>query len=129
MARRCRQWYAVCMIVIKRIYEVVEASDGYRVLIDRLWPRGVRREAAALDHWAKAIAPSTKLRQWYNHLPELWPEFQLRYRLELAAMEAAQEVERLRVLSLARTVTLLTATRNETENHAIVLRDLLIAGP
>lgn len=113
------------MIGIKRIYDGIEASDGYRVLVDRLWPRGIRRETAALDHWAKVAAPSTQLRQWYSHRPERWPEFRLRYAQELAAPEAAEELARLRIIAASRQVTLLTATRNKTENHATVLRDLL----
>jgi uncharacterized protein YeaO (DUF488 family) len=114
------------MISIKRIYEPSAPSDGYRVLVDRLWPRGVNREAAALDHWAKAIAPSTELRQWYDHRPDRWPEFQQRYHLELAAPAAAEEFTQLKAIAAKRAVTLLTATRNETENHAVVLRDLLM---
>lgn len=115
------------MIAIKRIYDGVEPGDGTRVLVDRLWPRGVKREAAAIDHWAKAITPSTELRQWYHRQPERWTEFQMRYRLELRAAEAVEELERLKIIATTHAVTLLTATRNETENHAIVLRDLLIA--
>ncbi|HET8648592.1 MAG TPA: DUF488 family protein [Gemmatimonadales bacterium] len=71
------------MIATKRAYEPAEPSDGYRVLIDRLWPRGVSKERAQLDSWAKEIAPSAELRKWYGHDPDKWPEFQTRYREEL----------------------------------------------
>lgn len=113
------------MIAIKRVYDVPDQQDGYRVLVDRLWPRGLTREAVAIDHWAKVIAPSNGLRQWYDHRIELWPEFQLRYRLELATPDAILELERLRAMSVRGTVTLLTATRNQSENHAIVLSTML----
>lgn len=113
------------MIMIKRIYETPAPSDGYRVLVDRLWPRGIKRETAAIDHWAKAITPSSELRAWYDHRPERWDEFQLRYRLELATGEAVDELARLRVTAKSGPMTLLTATRNETENHAMVVRDVL----
>lgn len=115
------------MIAIKRIYEAFDRADGYRILIDRLWPRGVRREEAAIDHWAKAIAPSTELRRWYDHDPALWLEFQERYALELAAKDAAEELTRLKTIAAARDVTLLTATRSETGTHAIMVRRLLLA--
>ncbi|MFM9847389.1 MAG: DUF488 domain-containing protein [Hyphomicrobiaceae bacterium] len=114
------------MIALKRIYDSTEPADGVRVLVDRLWPRGVKRETAAIDHWAKAIAPSTELRQWYDHRPERWPEFQMRYRLELGADAAVAELARLKSIAKTKTVTLLTATRSETENHTIVLRQMLV---
>lgn len=113
------------MIAIKRVYAAREPADGYRVLVDRLWPRGFKREALALDEWAKAIAPSTALRNWYRHQPDLWPEFQTRYRRELATPEAKAELTRLRGLARKGNLTLLTATSNETENHAVVLKGML----
>ena len=76
------------MITTKRVYEPYSRGDGYRVLVDRLWPRGLSKAKAHVDLWAKAIAPSTELRQWYDHAPEKWGEFQKRYRAELAAPEA-----------------------------------------
>jgi len=76
------------MISTKRAYETAERSDGYRVLIDRLWPRGVSKAKARLDAWEKAIAPSRKLREWYGHDPAKWPEFRRRYTNELRAAEA-----------------------------------------
>jgi len=115
------------MIATKRVYEPADPSDGYRVLVDRLWPRGLKREAIALDAWAKAIAPSPELRIWFGHRKERWAEFQIRYRLELTSSEAVEQLDRLRDISVHRNITLLTATRNETENHAIVLKALLTA--
>ena len=115
------------MITVKRIYDPAASGDGYRVLVDRLWPRGISREAAALDLWAKAIAPSTELRQWYAHAPERWQEFQQRYRLELSVPAAVTVLDELRLTSQRCAVTLLTATRNETQNHANFLSELLRA--
>ena len=83
------------MIATKRAYEPAEASDGYRVLIDRLWPRGVSKERALLDAWAKEIAPSTELRKWYGHDPAKWPEFRRRYRQELKSAEAVAVLDQL----------------------------------
>ncbi len=113
------------MIAIKRVYAPPAASDGYRVLVDRLWPRGLKREAAALDEWLKDLAPSPQLRAWFGHRTDQWPEFQRLYRLELAAPEALAELARLRQLAKSRPLTLLYAARSETENHARVLRDCL----
>lgn len=117
------------MITIKRIYEPVDNADGYRVLVDRLWPRGVKREAAALDEWAKTITPSNDLRLWYAHLPQRWDEFQIRYRLELSRPEQVAELARLAAIAGTQNLTLLTAARSKTENHALVLRQLLIQNP
>lgn len=76
------------MITTKRVYEPYSRTDGYRVLVDRLWPRGLSKAKAHVDYWAREIAPSTELRQWYEHDPDKWPEFQKRYRAELATPEA-----------------------------------------
>ena len=113
------------MITTKRIYESASPQDGFRVLVDRLWPRGVKKDTAGIDLWAKAIAPSAELRQWYDHKSERWDEFQLRYHLELNVAAAEEELTRLRVLVKSSKVTLLTATRNESQNHAVVLQLLL----
>jgi len=113
------------VIKIKRIYEPVEPSDGYRVLVDRLWPRGVARAGAKLDEWLKDIAPSTELRKWFHHEPERWDEFVKRYQAELQLPSQAEHLERLREITSGRTVTLLYAARNEGRNHAIVVRDML----
>jgi len=110
------------MIRIKRVYEPVTDEDGVRVLVDRLWPRGVRREDAKLDWWAKEVAPSDALRRWFHAGEGRFEAFRERYEAELEGNEGLQ---RLRELASSGTVTLLTATRNETENHAVVLRALL----
>lgn len=108
---------------IKRIYEEPSGDDGQRVLVDRLWPRGVRRETAALSHWLKDIAPSPGLRKWFDHDPARWTEFKIRYRLELAAKEAV--VGQLVRLLETGDVTLLYAARDPTFNHAAALADYL----
>jgi uncharacterized protein YeaO (DUF488 family) len=113
------------MIAIKRVYEPPSLRDGYRVLVDGLWPRGLTRDAAAIDEWAKILAPSRDLRTWFAHLPERWPEFQLRYRSELTRPEAVSELERLRKISLSRPLTLVYAARNEFENNARVICEML----
>jgi uncharacterized protein YeaO (DUF488 family) len=113
------------MIKIKRIYEPAGDQDGYRVLIDRLWPRGMTKQAAAIDHWAKAVTPSNDLRRWFDHDAKRWEEFQTRYTLELANAQAQDELAKLRAVATTRIVTLLTATRHETQNHAVFLRTQL----
>ncbi|HET6376034.1 MAG TPA: DUF488 family protein [Methylocella sp.] len=113
------------MIFCKRVYDQREAQDGCRVLVDRLWPRGLTREKAAIDEWVKDAAPSGSLRAWYGHRPERWPEFQSRYLLELEKEGAAQALERLRTYAAAGNVTLLTATRHVEQSHAAVLASVL----
>jgi uncharacterized protein YeaO (DUF488 family) len=112
---------------IKRAYEAPSVDDGTRVLIDRLWPRGIGKAEAAVDHWMKEIAPSTELRTWFGHDPARWKEFQRRYRSEL--MEHRDEFDRLRELTRRGVVTLVYAARDEAHNDAVVLRDLLISTP
>jgi uncharacterized protein YeaO (DUF488 family) len=108
---------------IKRAYEAPSADDGTRVLIDRLWPRGIGKTEAAVDHWMKEVAPSTDLRKWFGHDPERWEEFQRRYRSELK--DHRDELDRLRELARRGVVTLVYAARDELRNDAVVLRDLL----
>lgn len=108
---------------LKRAYEPAEPSDGTRILIDRLWPRGVSKEEAALDDWMKDIAPSTELRKWFGHDPTKWSEFQRRYRTELVHHDA--ELERIRDLAKRHKVTLVYSAHDEQHNDAIVLRDVL----
>jgi len=111
-------------IQIKRVYEPEEQSDGFRVLVDKLWPRGVKKENLHYDYWAKEITPSTELRQWY-HLNEEqnWEEFRQRYLLEL---KESQEVKPfLDQIRDKKTVTLLYASKNTEENHALVLQAYL----
>lgn len=107
---------------IKRIYDEPEAGDGERILVDRLWPRGLSKEKAAFDEWMKDVAPTSDLRKWFDHKPERWAEFQERYREELRGNPA---VEALRDRVSAGVVTLLYGSRNREFNHAAVLADFL----
>lgn len=100
-------------------------ARGYRVLVDRLWPRGVSKEKAALDEWAKDVAPSDGLRRWYGHEPDKFTEFARRYRAELTASPGKEAVARLRATSKKKTVLLLTATRDVEHSGAAVLLDAL----
>lgn len=110
-------------VTIARIYEQPRASDGFRILVDRLWPRGVSKQAAELDEWNKQLAPSTALRTWWNHDPDTFEDFGSRYRAELDKRpEVTAAVERLRSHDR---VTLLYAARDPELNHARVLRDYL----
>ncbi len=109
---------------IKRIYDEAEASDGARVLVDRLWPRGVSKDAAAIDLWLKELAPSTELRKWFGHDPARWGEFQQRYTAEVHAHP--ELFEQLRDLARQGPVTLVYSARDEEHNDAVVLRGLLL---
>jgi len=111
-------------VKVKRIYEAPDPSDGTRVLVDRLWARGLTKEKAALDLWLKDIAPSTELRKWFSHDPAKWEDFQKRYRAELETNDAA--VARLREELRKGPVTLLYAARDQEHNEALVLRDYLV---
>lgn len=110
-------------IRIKRAYEPPHADDGVRILIDRLWPRGIKKEALALDRWAKELAPSTALRKWFGHDPARWQDFRQRYALELQQQAAA--LEDLRMLARNGVVTLIYAAHDEAHNDAVVLQALL----
>lgn len=109
---------------LKRAYEPPSAEDGVRVLIDRLWPRGVSKAEAGIARWMKDIAPSAELRQWFGHDPERWPEFRRRYLAELR--HHAPELEQLRELARHDAVTLVFGARDEAHNDAVVLRELLL---
>jgi uncharacterized protein YeaO (DUF488 family) len=113
-------------IRLKRIYEPAAAADGFRVLVDRVWPRGVTREEAALDLWMKEIGPSTALRKWFGHEPERWEAFRARYRSELREHEA--ELDELRRYAEKGRLTLLFGARDEQHNQAVVLREVLLGG-
>jgi len=115
----------VADVRLKRAYEAPSRDDGTRVLVDRLWPRGVRKGDAAIDHWARDIAPSPELRKWFGHDPQRWREFRRRYRAEIG--RHAEELERLRDLVRAGTVTLVFAARDELRNDAVVLREVLLS--
>jgi len=111
-------------IKMKRIYEVSSPDDGYRILIDRLWPRGIKKEAASLDGWARTIAPSSELRSSFAHKPERFEEFRKSYRGELDRNpEAAAFVQSCEDELLSCNVTLLYAAKNETYNNAVVLSE------
>ncbi|HMN75686.1 MAG TPA: DUF488 domain-containing protein [Burkholderiaceae bacterium] len=111
---------------LKRAYEPAAGDDGTRVLIDRLWPRGVSKDEAAVDLWLKEIAPSTELRKWFGHDPALWAEFQEKYTSEVRAN--AQAFEQLRELARKGRVTLVYSAHDEEHNDAVVLRGLLLDG-
>ena len=107
-------------LTIKRVREAPAPGDGTRVLVDRIWPRGMTKDRAAADHWLKEIAPSTALRRWFGHDPKKWDEFRRRYRAELE--ERADAVETLRNLAAKRRVTLLFGAKDETHNQAVALK-------
>ena len=112
------------MIRTKRIYEKPAKDDGFRLLVDRLWPRGLTKERAAADQWMKEIAPSDALRKWFHHQPEKWTEFEKRYRKELAGKkDLLGEIRKLE--SEHKVVTLLYGRNDEKQNQAIVLADVL----
>jgi uncharacterized protein YeaO (DUF488 family) len=108
---------------IKRVYDPPARDDGMRILIDRLWPRGVSKDVLKLDAWAKDLAPSHELRRWYGHRPEHFAEFRRRYLAELKVLP--ERLDELRAAVRGRTVTLLTATRELDLSHATVLREVL----
>ena len=117
-------------VVVKRVYEAASRSDGVRVLVDRLWPRGLKKEDAAVKLWLRELAPSTELRQWFHANPEGWRMFRKRYLKELVSVEASAAVEKLHHLAEGkRRVTLLYASRNQVHNNATVLKELLEGMP
>lgn len=109
---------------LKRAYEEPSSEDGTRVLVDRLWPRGVRKTSASIDRWIRDVAPSTELRKWFGHDPIRWDEFRRRYQAELA--HRPEELDELRALAKKGRLTLVYAARDEFHNEAVVLRDLLV---
>jgi uncharacterized protein YeaO (DUF488 family) len=108
---------------IKRVYDPAEPDDGYRVLIDRLWPRGVARERAKLDDWGRDLAPSSELRQWFGHDPERFDQFRTRYRKELRAH--TDKIDELRRRASKGPVTILYGARDREHNDAVVLAELV----
>lgn len=112
-------------IKIKRVYDAPSGSDGYRILVDRIWPRGISKAAAAVDEWRKELAPSTPLRKWFGHDPALWEDFQKKYKAELKRNEAvAAFIEDHKDRKL---LTLVYAAKDEAHNHALVLQRYLAA--
>ncbi len=110
-------------VAIKRVYETPVKTDGFRILIDRLWPRGLSKETASVDLWLKEIAPSTGLRQWFGHDPEKWKDFQKRYREELKGHK--EEMKILKEKIAEGIVTLVYAAKDEEHNDAVVLQQVL----
>jgi uncharacterized protein YeaO (DUF488 family) len=112
------------MVQIKRVYDGYDKKDGYRILVDRLWPRGVSKEKAKIDEWMKDIAPSTELREWFGHDPAKWTEFQKRFKEELQdkkdLLAHIKDIEK-----KEKTVTLVFAAKDETHNNAVVLLKML----
>ncbi|MFF5488654.1 DUF488 domain-containing protein [Streptomyces virginiae] len=110
---------------VRRIYDAPAQTDGIRVLVDRVWPRGITKDKAHLDEWCKQVAPSTELRKWYSHDPERFTEFSRRYRTELKDPEHADALGHLRDLAKDRPLTLLTATKHPEISEAEVLAEML----
>jgi uncharacterized protein YeaO (DUF488 family) len=133
VARRWHPWaegtwmskkIATDHIKLKRAYEPPAPDDGTRILIDRLWPRGVKKAEAAIDKWMKDIAPSTELRKWFGHDPARWQEFRRRYQSEIR--QHPNEFDRLRTLAQQGRITLVFSAHDEAHNDAVVLKDLLL---
>jgi uncharacterized protein YeaO (DUF488 family) len=114
------------VVQTKRAYEAASRSDGYRVLVDRLWPRGVRKDALALDAWAKELAPSDELRRWFGHDPRRWRRFVERYRRELRAPAARESLDALARRTARGAVTVVYGARDERHNDAAVVRDEIV---
>ncbi len=113
-------------VALKRAYDKPSVSDGVRVLVDRLWPRGLTKDKAQIDHWLRDLAPSDKLRKWYHARPSLWTQFRKRYLEELDSPAASTALEELyRLAAKAKTTTLVYSSKNDEHNNAVVLRDLL----
>lgn len=112
------------MINIKRIYDSPSTDDGTRVLVDRLWPRGISKEQAKIDHWLKEIAPGNELRKWFGHDPDKWQDFKNKYKTELDNKK--EQVEKLRaIVNKNKNITLLYAAKDEDHNNAVVLKEYL----
>ncbi|MGC9292715.1 MAG: DUF488 domain-containing protein [Acidobacteriaceae bacterium] len=112
-------------ILIKRAYDGPDEKDGFRVLVDRLWPRGLSKDKLKIDAWYKDVAPSTGLRQWFGHDPERWAEFQKRYKGELASSAVQQRLRDLLQEAGRRNITLVYSAQDAEHNQAVVLRDVL----
>ncbi|MBL3825979.1 MULTISPECIES: DUF488 domain-containing protein [Marinobacter] len=114
-------------IQLKRAYEAAERSDGPRVLVDRIWPRGLAKEDADIAHWLKGLAPSTELRKWFGHDPDKWPEFRERYLEELTSGDAGEDLEALKkLLEQNDSITLVFAAKDTEHNNAVALRDFIL---
>lgn len=118
----------MAQLALKRVYAPPAPDDGLRVLVDRLWPRGLARDAARIDHWLRGVAPTDELRRWYGHAPERWPEFLVRYHGELLATHH-EDLNLMRALAAgAGRISLLFAARDEARNNAVALKAFLEQG-
>jgi uncharacterized protein YeaO (DUF488 family) len=113
------------MVQLKRVYREPSPQDGLRILVDRVWPRGISKEQAQIAEWRKDLAPSTSLRKWFGHDPAKWPEFRKRYQAELKQPLQQQALKNLAALCQRRRVTLVYSAADEQHNQAVVLKDLL----
>ncbi len=113
-------------ITLQRVYEGTGPQGSYRALVDRVWPRGLRRDDLGLDEWARDLAPTTELRKWFNHVEERWDEFRRKYLAELAAPEQQARLEALLQAAGKRPLTLLYGAHDAEHNQAVVLRDALL---
>ena len=111
------------MLKIKRVYDPISADDGKRILVDRLWPRGIKKEKARIDEWLKEISPSNELRKWYSHDPAKWPEFKKRYKQEIAGQE--ELLKKIRAEARKQAVTLLFSSKELKLNNAVALKEIL----
>jgi uncharacterized protein YeaO (DUF488 family) len=111
------------MLKIKRVYDPVSTDDGKRILVDRLWPRGIKKEKAHIDEWVKEIAPSNELRKWYSHDPAKWAEFKKRYKQEIAG--EAERLKKIKAEAREQTVTLLFSSKELERNNAVALKEML----
>lgn len=114
---------------VRRVYDEADPDDGVRVLVDRVWPRGLRKDEADLDEWIKDVAPSTELRKWFGHDPAKFDQFRSRYRSELDTPSRRSALEHLRRFAEENALTLLTATRDVAHSNAAVLAEMLRAAP
>ena len=110
-------------IKLKRAYEPKEKADGFRILVDRLWPRGIKKEDLEIDVWLKEVAPSSALRKWFNHDPEKWATFKTKYKAELKQSAMLGELKQF--VKKYKKITLVYAAKNEEHNQAVVLKELL----
>jgi uncharacterized protein YeaO (DUF488 family) len=111
------------MLKVKRIYDPIAADDGKRILVDRLWPRGIKKEKAHIDEWVKEIAPSNELRKWYSHDPAKWSEFKKRYKQEIAG--ETERLKKIKAEARKQTVTLLFSSKELERNNAVALKEML----
>jgi uncharacterized protein YeaO (DUF488 family) len=113
------------MVQTKRVYSEVSSADGIRILVDRVWPRGISKRRARIVAWRKDLAPSTSLRKWFGHKPSRWAEFCRRYQAELKRFEVIEDLRKLAGISRQKTITLLYSAADEEHNQAVALKNLI----